>query len=343
MKAIKGAFGSEQVLRILGVVGALMALTSALVFAAGAEPVTALKALVYGAFGETYLLAETLVTAIPLALVGLSVAPALRAGIFTIGSQGQLVMGAALSTALLQAAAGGSPIVLLALGCLGGIAGGVLFALIPALLRLRFSVNEILSTLLLNYIAGFGLLWILKGPLAAAAQTATPRSNPLPDVALIPTLIDGTRLHWGLVLVPILAVALWWWGRSRSGLVYRLFSTHAKLAARLGLSSSRATLTVFIVAGGGAGLAGWAQVAGVTHTLYPSVDGGLGFSGILVAILGGLNPLGILAAALGFAALSTGAQGMQMGTSVPATIAVVVEGLTLLIVALAFRRKTGGV
>jgi general nucleoside transport system permease protein len=342
VKAANGAFGSAQVVRIFGVVGALVGLTAALVFAAGADPVAALKALIYGAFGETYLFAETLVTAIPLALVGLSVAPALRAGVFTIGSQGQLVMGAALSTALLQAAPGGSPLIFLTLGCLSGIAGGILFALIPALLRLRFGVNEILSTLLLNYIAGFGLLWLLKGPLAAAAQTATPRSDPLPDASLIPTLIEGTRLHWGLILVPILAVALWWWGRSRSGLVYSLFATHPKLVARLGLSSSRATLSVFIVAGAGAGLGGWAQVAGVTHTLYPSVDGGLGFSGILVAILGGLNPLGILAAAFGFAALSTGAQGMQMGTSVPATIAVVVEGLTLLIVALAFRRKTGG-
>lgn len=342
MKATRGAPGSAQFLRILAVVGTLVALTAALVFAAGADPLAALKALVYGAFGETYLFAETLVTAIPLALVGLSVAPALRAGIFTIGSQGQLVMGAALSTALLQASAGGSPLALLVTGCFGGVLGGVLFALIPALLRLRFGVNEILSTLLLNYIAGFGLLWLLKGPLAAAAQTATPRSDPLPDASLIPTLIEGTRLHWGLILVPILAAALWWWGRSRSGLVYGLFSTHAKLAARLGLSSSRATFSAFIVAGAGAGLAGWTQVAGVTHTLYPSVDGGLGFSGILVAILGGLNPLGIVAAALGFAALSTGAQGMQMGTAVPATIAVVVEGLTLLIVALAFRRKTGG-
>jgi simple sugar transport system permease protein len=337
-----GAPGSAQALRIAGVVGALIALTAALVFAAGADPVAALRALVYGAFGETYLFAETLVTAIPLALVGLSVAPALRAGVFTIGSQGQLVMGAALSTALLQASAGGSPITLLALGCFGGMLGGVLFALIPAFLRLRFGVNEILSTLLLNYIAGFALLWLLKGPLAAAAQTATPRSDPLPDASLIPTLIEETRLHWGLILVPILALALWWWGRSRSGLVYGLFATHAKLAARLSLSTTRATLSVFVVAGAGAGLAGWAQVAGVTHTLYPSVDGGLGFSGILVAILGGLNPLGILTAAFGFAALSTGAQGMQMGTSVPATIAVVVEGLTLLIVALAFRRKTGG-
>jgi len=183
---------------------------------------------------------------------------------------------------------------------------------------------------------------LLKGPLAAAAQTATPRSDDLPAAALIPSLLDGTRLHWGLIFVGLIAAGLWFWTRTRSGLTFRIFSTHAPLAARLGLSQPSAVVNSFLFAGGAAGLAGWIQVAGVTHTLYPSVDGGLGFAGILVAVLGGLHPLGIVAASLLFAALTTGAQGMQMGTSVPAAIAVVAQGLVLLIVAIGFQRQRKG-
>jgi ABC-type uncharacterized transport system permease subunit len=301
---------------------------SVLLVLAGADPLRALSALVYGAFGE-------------LALVGLGILPALRAGIFTIGSQGQLIAGAALSTAFVQASGLQSAPALLAVGLVGGVFGGMAYALLPAVLRAYLQVNEILSTLLLNYIAGFGLLWLLKGPLAAAVQTATPRSDALPDAALLPTLLDGTRLHWGLVFVPLLMAALAVWIRHRSGLVYRIFASHPALAARLGLSPPRAVVTTMLFAGATAGLAGWVQVAGVAHTLYPSVDGGLGFAGILVAVLGGLRPLGIVVAALFFAALTTGAQGMQMGTSVPAAIAVVAEGLVLLLLAVSAHARKG--
>jgi simple sugar transport system permease protein len=322
------------------VLAMLLAAVAILVALAGASPLAAIGALVYGAFGERYLLAETFVTAIPLALVALGVMPALRAGLFTIGSQGQLVAGAALSTLLVLKSGITSPAGLLGIGCAGGIIGGVLYALLPALLRAYLHVNEILSTLLLNYIAGFGLLWALKGPLAATAQTATPHSDPLPDDALIANILDGTRLHAGLFAVLLLALALWVWSRTRSGLVYGIFATLPQLAARLGLPAPRAVVTTMLFSGGVAGFAGWVQVAGVTQTLYASVDGGLGFSGILVAVLGGLRPGGILIAAFLFAALTTGAQGMQVGTSVPAAIAVVTQGLVLLLVAIGARWKS---
>jgi ABC-type uncharacterized transport system permease subunit len=111
------------------------------------------------------------------------------------------------------------------------------------------------------------------------------------------------------------------------------------LAARLGLSEARAVVTTMIVAGAAAGFVGWLQVAGLTGTLYPSVGGGLGFSGILVAMLGGLRPLGVLAAALALGALTTGAQGLQTGTGVPASISVVAQGLLLMVAAVLFRRR----
>lgn len=329
-------------LRRLGLASvAVIAALALLIACAGANPLAALAALVRGAVGDTYVLSETLVTATPLAIVALGVAPALRSGIFSIGSQGQLVMGAAVATAaVVHAAPGTSSAVLLVEGCLAGMAAGAAYALIPAILRAYLHVNEILSTLLLNYIASFALQWALKHPLKASVYTATPRSDPLPDGALIANLVSGTRLHVAVFAVILLAGVVWYWTGTRSGLLHALFAERPKLAARLGLAAPRAIVTTMLFSGAAAGFAGWVQVAGVTHTLYPSVDGGLGFSGILVAVLGGLHPIGILLAALLFGALTTGVQGMQIGTSVPAAIAIVVQGFVLFAAALSLARPS---
>jgi simple sugar transport system permease protein len=306
------------------------------VLLSGASPLTALSGIAMGAFGERYTFAETLVSAIPLALIGLSVAPALRAGVFTIGSEGQMAIGAMIATASIMGFRGQPAAVILTCGAVGGVVGGVLWALLPALLRAYGKVNEILSTLLLNYIAGFLLLWSLRTWLATPEVVPLAQSEALPDAALIPKLLEGTRLHWGIVIVPIAALALAWWLRSARGVAYRVIATHPGLAARMGLSTPRAVITTMLISGGVAGLAGWLQVTGVAGTLYPTVAGGLGFAGVLVALLGRLNPIGILVAALFFGALENGADGLQAGTGVPSSIAIVIVGLVLLVAALAF-------
>jgi simple sugar transport system permease protein len=323
---------------ILGLVVALT-ISAVLVVAAGADPIAALVATAQGAFGERYSIAETLIQATPLAIVALGVAPAVRAGVFTIGSEGQLVAGAAAATAAIQAFEGAPAPALIAVGLLAGAAGGALWAFVPAVARAYFRVNEVLSTLLLNYIAGYGLLLLLKTGLGAHTVVAVPRSDALPAAALLPKLVDGTRLHVGLVAAPVAALALAWWLRSPRGLVYDAFATRPALAARLGLAEPRAVMTTMLVSGAAAGFVGWMQVAGVAGTLYPSVGGGLGFSGILVAMLGGLRPLGILAMALVLGALTTGADGLQTGTGVPASLSIVVQGMLLLVAALAFNGR----
>lgn len=328
-------FGGRVALGLLAVVlvvGALVAL-------AGAHPFEALVAMAEGALGDNYSRAETLTQAAPLAIVALGVTPAVRAGIFTVGSEGQLVVGAAAATAAILAAGPSFGHGLLLIGLLAGVAGGLFWALIPAVLRAYFRVNEVLSTLLLNYIAGFGLLWLLKTGLGAHAVVATPRSDALPAASLIPKLIEGTRLHAGVLAAPAAALLLAWWLRTPRGLVYEMLVSHRGLAARLGVKNSRAVMATMLVSGAAAGLVGWMQVAGLTGTLYPSVGGGLGFTGVLAAMLGGLRPLGVLLTALVLGALATGADGLQMGTGVPASLSVVIQGLLLLVAALAFRRR----
>lgn len=319
-------------------VGALVivVLGSGLVLLSGTSPWTALVGIADGAFGERYMVAETLVSTVPLALIGLSLAPALRAGVFTIGSEGQVAMGAMIATAAIMVLPPDSAPLLLAAGAIGGILGGLIWAAVPAFLRAHWRVNEILSTLLLNYIAGFLLLWQLKTSLATPEIVPLPQSAPLPDAALIPKILEGTRLHWGFVFVPLFALVLGWWLRSARGLSYQVIATHVGLASRMGLTPARAVMTTMLVSGGVAGLAGWLQVAGVAGTLYPTAAGGLGFTGVLVALLGRLRPIGILIAALFFGILKTGADGLQAGTGVPSSISIVIEGLVLFVAALSF-------
>jgi ABC-type uncharacterized transport system permease subunit len=319
----------------LGII-AIAVVGSGLVLLSGASPWVAVVGIAEGAVGERYMVAETIVSTIPLALIGLSLAPALRAGVFSIGSEGQVAIGAMTATAAIMSLPAHSAPLLLIGGAVGGAVGGLTWAAIPAVLRAYGRVNEILSTLLLNYIAGFILLWVLRTSLAAHRIVPLPQSDPLPDAALIPKMLEGTRLHWGFLFVPAFALALGWWLKSPHGLSYQVIATHVGLANRMGLTTTRAIMTTMLVSGAAAGLVGWLQVAGVAGTLYPTAAGGLGFTGVLVALLGRLGPLGILLAALFFGVIKTGADGLQAGTGVPSSIATVIEGLVLFVAALSF-------
>jgi general nucleoside transport system permease protein len=310
-----------------------------LIVVAGANPLLAMKGLLDGAFGDRYAIAETLVQSVPIAIVALGVAPALRAGVFPVGSEGQLAIGAVTATATVFALKGVPAGVALPAGCVAGILGGAAWAFLPALLRARLNVNEILSTLLMNYLAANLVLWLVRTVLGTAEAIATPRSDRLPVEAIIPKLVDGTRLHWGAFAVLLGAAALAYWIRSARGLGFDVFATHRDLAARMGVRDGTAVIGTMLVAGAAAGLAGWIQVAGLQGTLYPSVAGGLGFTGVLVALLGGLRPFGIVIASFVMAVLTTGSNGLQTDTGVPASIAVVAQGLVLLGAALVFAAR----
>jgi simple sugar transport system permease protein len=318
---------------------AALAVGALLLAAGGSNPVDGYQALVTGALGSRYDAGETLVRALPLALIALGVAAALRAGVFTVGAEGQVALGALAATAVVVGIDAAPSVVLIVAGAAAGALTGAAWALVPALLRMRLGVNEILSTLLLNYVALAILGWSLRTWLKTGESVPSPRSENLPTGAGLPNLLGETRLHWGIVLVPIGALALAWWLRTPRALAYDVFDTHASLAERAGVSPARVVLTTMLVSGAAAGLAGWLKVAGVDGALYPSVSAGMGFTGILVALLGGLRPLGIVLAALLFGALSAGADGLQIDTGTPASLATVLQGLLLLAAALGFEAR----
>ena len=321
---------------ILIYVLAALAVVAALVLGTGADLGTALNGWFRGAFGTGFTLVQTLAYATPLVLVALGVSIALKAGIITIGAEGQMIVGAILATVVALGIGDAVPLWLgIVLGALAGITGGAVWALLPAIAKARWGVNEILFTLLANYIAVYLLGYLLRTALRNPAGSATPQSAPIPDAFLLPQLPLPGRLHAGALLVMALVLVALWWSRGRGAFLIGVFGQRPHLAARLGLSPAKAILSTMLVSGAAAGLAGWMQLVGVDERLQPGVSAGVGFAGIAVAVLGRGNPLGIVLAAIVYASLTTGSTGVQIATgTTPAAIGTVAQGVLLLAAAL---------
>lgn len=331
------------------VAAAMVMVATALILFAGADPLVGLRGLIEGVSSSPYRIGELLVGAVPVAIVALTLVPALRAGVFSVGAEGQVVAGAIAATAAglglhrILGEAVPAP-VYWSVGFVAGAAGGALFALLPAWLAARWHVNVILSTLLLNYVATGILGWTLRTWLASPEETATPQSERLPEAASLPDLLPGTRAHVGILLVVVAVILFEWWRRTSQATRLRVFAERPALAQRLGTTRERTLYGTMLVSGGGAGVVGWMQIAGVNDRLMASVSGGVGFSGLAVALLGGLLPVGIAAAAVFFSALTVGAVGMQSATgTIPSSIAEVVKGVLLLGVAVIAASRPGPV
>lgn len=308
----------------------------------GHDAARALTALVQGSFGSWYAItSSTLVRAVPLALAGLAVALAFRAGILNVGAEGQLLMGAATGAATAAVVGGmsGLPagVAILLVLVMGAIAGGA-WAAIAALLRQRFGVLEVISTIMLNFLAQYLVGWLVRGPLQEPTRV-NPQSAALPEALHLPLLLSGTRLHWGFVLALALAILAWWWLRATaSGFRLRAVGANATAAASAGqIRVGRTGVGAFVLSGALAGLAGSVEFSGVTFALYDNFSPGYGFTAIAVALLARLHPLGVLATALMFGALEAGANAMQRDAGVPNVVVSVVEATLILLVVAADR------
>ena len=324
--------------RVMLLLALAIAMLAVLLIATGHEVIPALAAMVRGAFGSYYAITSaTIVRMIPLALAGLAVSVAFRAGILNIGAEGQLLVGAAAATAISGTVVGvpwfiGIPVMLVA----GATAGGA-WAAIAGGLRLRFGVLEVISTIMLNFVAQYLTGWLVRGPLQEPTRV-NPQSATLAPGLQMPVLLDGTRLHAGVVVV-IAAVAVWWWLRSTSS-GFRLRAVGANPAAAAsagGIDVPRTMFGAFLLSGLLAGLAGAVEYTGITYALYENFSPGYGYTAIAVALLARLHPLGVLATALLFGALEAGANAMQRDAGVPSVVVSVVEALLILLVLAADR------
>ncbi|MFM2139992.1 MAG: hypothetical protein RLZZ25_257 [Gemmatimonadota bacterium] len=308
----------------------------------------ALLALWDGAFGSSYAIwSATLVRSAPLLLLGLGVALAFRAGVLNIGAEGQFLLGAISATALAQGVGGDLPgVVMIPLMAVVGAAAGAGWAGIAAWLRHRFGVLEVISTIMLNFVALATISWMVRGPLQEPTRIY-PQSAEIAHAAQWPFLIPGQRLHLGFVL-GLLACVIAWVVLTRTATGFRIRAVGASPSAATsagGIDVTRTVTRVFLVSGACAGLAGAAEVGGVTWALYEGISPGYGYTAIAVALLARLHPGWIIGSAIFFGALEAGASAMQRDAGIPSVVVQVIVAVIILGVLAGSQRRarpTGG-
>jgi general nucleoside transport system permease protein len=315
---------------------ATLILCSSLIALAGASVFSSYVIMAAAAFGDLYSVTETLVRAAPMIFTGLAVALAFRAKFWNIGAEGQLLAGAVASCVIGGIAMPG-PLGMLSMAIAGAIAGG-LAALVPAMLRVNLKVDDVVSSLLLNSVIFFALMALIEGPWKDSLS-GYPISPPIQDSAIFPVFIKGTRLHLG-VLVAFVAAPLIWFVISRTvlGFSIRVTGENVEAARYSGINVDRVLISTALLSGGLAGLAGVCEVGGVHYQVMAEISPGYGYSGIVIAMLARLNPLGVVPAAIFLSAVMTGADAMSRATGVPAFLSDVIQGTALLsmLVALLF-------
>jgi len=325
--------------RSAGVLVPLVSLILALAFGAlillatGANPLVTYKAMAVGAFGGKYAFSETLVKAIPLILCGLGVAVAFRMRFWNIGAEGQLAMGgfaAAWIALFLPRLLPDLPLKwLLPLMIVAGFLAGAIWGLIPAFLRAFLGVNEVITTLMMNYIAILWIEYLFYGPWRDPKGYGFPGTAPFPQEAWL-ARYPGTRVHLGLVFGLVAAVALWLiLTRTRWGYEVRVIGENPRAARYAGIILWRNILLVMLISGGLAGLAGVGEVAGISHRLQKGLTVGYGYTAIIVAWMGQLNPWGVVLVAILLAGLLVGGDQIQITMRLPAAVALVLQGAIL--------------
>jgi simple sugar transport system permease protein len=309
--------------------GAALAFVAGVLALLGYAPARALAALGAGAVGSEAAWTATLLKASPLLYTGLAVALCFRCGVWNIGAEGQLLVGALAATAVAtRVLAGMPPAVLLPAVALSGALAGAGWGAIAGLLRARRGVSEVISTILLNFVAIQLLALAVQGPLQEAAG-AYPQSDALPAAGRLPA---WGRIHAGVAVALLAAVAArWLLFRSAPGFRMRAVGLSPRAARFAGISPERYAVLTLLLAGGLAGLAGAIEVAGVTGRLYQGLSAGTGYTAIAVALLARLQPLAVIPSALFFGALEAGAGAMQREAGVPAVVTQVVQGIAILL------------
>jgi ABC-type uncharacterized transport system permease subunit len=309
-----------------------LAAVAVVVYAGGYDVARAGTALWSGAAGNPYsFFSGTLLRATPLIIIGLSVAIAFQAGVLNIGAEGQLLVGAAATTAVGFAAASWPGWISIPAELAAGMAAGAIWAGIAAVLKRRFGVLEVISTLMLNFVALYGVSYLVRGPLQEPTHTY-PLTPSLAESARLPMILPHQQLHVGFIAALALALAAWWFMRSTAGgFRIRLVGAGAAAAAAAGrVRVDRVVFAAFLWSGAIAGLGGGVQVTGVTYQLFEGISPGYGYTAIAVALLARLNPLAVIVSGIFFGALEAGGAGMQRDAGVPAGFVNVIEALVIL-------------
>jgi general nucleoside transport system permease protein len=321
----------------LGAIAFTLMICALLILWAKADVLSAYAALFNGAFGSRFAITETLTRATPLIFTGLAAAVAFRARLYNIGAEGQLYMGAiaavAVSVAMTNDAGElGAPVfIAFPLMIVVGAAAGALTLLIPTLLKTVFKVDEVVTTLLLNFIALLFVSLLLDGAMKDPTAMGWPQSPTILADLEFSKLLARARVHTGLIFACVISVLLWWvLAYTRFGLALRAVGANPRGAAFAGICVNSTLVKVALISGSLAGLAGVGEVAGRTGYVTLDMSPGYGYSGIVIAMLAGLNPLGVVLAAIFVGAAIVGADAMSRVVNVPTYIADVIVATALI-------------
>lgn len=313
---------------------ATLVTASLLVLLAGANPFATLGLILKGAVGSKFAVLETLNRATPLIFTGLSIAVAFRAKLWNIGAEAQLYAGA-IATVLLGTGAVGAPFAVPAMA-LCAVLAGALVLLGPVLLKVRLGVDEVVTTLMLNFIMFLFVSYLLEGPMKDPAGMGWPKSMALIKEARLPRIVDGLRLHWGFGLALIAALGVWiLQTRTTLGFEMRAVGQNPTAARFAGMPVNTVLVKTALLSGGLAALAGFSEVAGLKGHLSLDLSPGFGYTGIIVAMLALLHPLGVVLSALFVAGIFVGSDSMSRAADVPTYIADMLLAVALLFMVLA--------
>ncbi|HEX9910427.1 MAG TPA: ABC transporter permease [Desulfatiglandales bacterium] len=323
--------GWARIVIPIAAVVATLILSAIPILIAGGELWKSYFYLFYGALGTRFNLLETFVKASPLLLTGLAVAFAFRAKFWNIGAEGQLLAGALAATALGISLTGLPSFMVLPTVIVAGFLAGGLWAFIPAILKTKLKVDDVVSTLLLNYVMVHIMGALLFGPLQQPGSS-WPRSSEIIAAAKYPILFTRSRFHLG-ILIALLAVLVIWFINNKTTFGYQNKAVGVNLrAARFGgIHTNAVILWTALISGGLAGLAGVGELCALQYRLIMDISPGYGYSGIVIAMLGNLHPVGVLFSSLFFSIIIVGAQTMSRMTGVPVYIAEVIQGMALMI------------
>lgn len=315
-------------------IAATMAVATLLALIAGADPFATLGQIANGALGSKLAILETLNRATPLIFTGLAVAVAFRAKLWNIGAEAQLYAGAIMAV-VLGTGAVGSPLVL-PLSALAAMLAGAALLIGPVLLKTRLGVDEVVTTLLLNFIMVLFVSYLLEGPMKDPMGMGWPKSPALIAEARLPRIIEGLRLHWGFALAIIAAVLVWLiQTRTTLGFEIRAVGQNREAARFAGMPVNAVLVKTALLSGGLAALAGWSEVAGLKGHLSSDLSPGFGYTGIIVAMLALLHPLGVILTAIFVAGIFVGSDAMSRTAGVPTYIADMLTATALLFMVLA--------
>jgi simple sugar transport system permease protein len=283
-----------------------------------------------GAAGDVYRFAETFVKACPLLYTGLSVTFALHAGLWNIGAEGQLLVGALAAAWVGQYTTTLPPFFGIILLCLAAAVGGCLWASSAALLKTKRDVSEVISTIMLNFIATALVSYSVHGPLMEEGAQY-PQTAAIPLAAQLPHLLPPPRLHLGILLAPLCALGIQrFLFYSKAGLKLRATGANALAARFAGISVERQVILTFVVSGALAGLAGGIEVSGVTQRVYEKFSPGYGYTAIAVALIAQRSPVGVIFAALFFGALEAGSGAVQRSVGVSSVLVLAIQAIVVL-------------